>query len=286
MKILNLILIFLPLISYSQQLKTYTGEYSLDGKSGFSDYGKATYKYYENDDSERIKEGSFSFQGRTMKVEGQFKNGLRNGLWKFTNTQTSKYASNIPNIIVVSATYIAGKLNGKCSYIKTAYPSKKILESSIAYFKNNLLIGDYVYIKYPESEYDKKLSIKYSQDSLGKLNGEYRAEFYQKCCNDLGNIEDVARYENGTMIYRLCREKINGKVYYKYENGSYSKEIDNYGSKDVFSSTWDAHIGADFWIGRDGQYCGTGYNPIYATTEGLDRNGFMFFYERKNLTGK
>ncbi len=282
MKIIKLLLIFLPVISYSQQLKTYVGEYSLDGNR-YSDNGKATYTYYENENSERVKQGNFSFQGSAVKIEGQFKNGLRNGLWKFTVTQTSKYSSS-PSIIVVSVQYITGKLNGKCTFVKSAFPSKKILESSTAFFKDNLLIGEYTYTKFPESKYDKKLSIKFSQDLLGKLNGEYRAEFYQECCSSLGNIEDVVKYENGIMIYRLCREKIDGKVYFKYENGIYTKEIDKY-DRDVFSSTWDAHIGADFWIGGDCQYCGTANNPIYSTKEGIDESGFIFFYERKKLDG-
>lgn len=286
MKILNLLFVFLPLVVICQESKTYTGDYSLKGKSRYSESGKGTYKYYENEASERVKDGSFSFQGSTMKIEGQFKNGLRNGLWKFTYTNTSKYSDDNHSITVASATYINGKLNGKCTYTKTEITTKKIIESSTAYFKDNLLIGNYEYISLPQSDFEKKITIKYSQDSLGRLSGEYRAEFYQECCSNLGEIEDVVKYEAGIMTYRLCREKVDGTVYYKYENGSYSKLLDKYGSGEVFSSTWRAYIGADFWLGGDCQYCGTRYNPIYALYEGIDDTGFTYLGYRQNLKGQ
>jgi len=282
MKVLTLLLLFLPLLAESQQLKTYSGEYHLEEKSNFNDNGNAVYTFYENGSSERIKDGTFSFQGKTTKIEGQFKDGLRIGLWKISYALTSKYSIN-PCTIIVTAFYKAGKLNGKCTYVKTAYPSKKILESSFANFKENVMVGDYSYVKYPSLETDKQVTIKYAQDSSGKLNGEYIAEFYQECCDNLGQIEDIVRFENGNMTYRLCREKINGKVYYKYENGSYSKSIVNYGPKEVFSSTWDAHIGVDFWVGGDCQYCGTQFNPLYAFIDGIDLTGFTFFSDRADL---
>jgi hypothetical protein len=146
-----------------------------------------------------------------------------------------------------------------------------------------MLVGKYSYIKKTSNIGDKQITITYNQDSSGNLNGEYKAEFYQECCSDLGNIEDIIKYENGVMIYRLCREKTNGTVYYKFENGVYSKTVDNYSSKDVFSSTWDAHIGANIWIGGDCQYCGTGYNPLFAFTDGINIDNFILLRDRMNL---
>lgn len=279
MKIIKLILMLFPLFTYSQQLKVYSGEYDL-GQHPFSENGKATYKYFENESYERIKEGVFSFQGRELKIDGQYKNGLRNGLWKFTITSTSKYLGKNPYIIVATANYKNGMLHGKCIYTKSMLPSKKILETSTAFFYENILVGNYTYIKNPEFPSDKKISIQYSQDSLGQLQGEYRAEFYD---HDKGNIEDIVKYVNGTMIFRLCREKNDGKIYFKFEKGNYTKNVPSYESTDVFGTNWDAQIGADFWIGGECQYCGTEFNPIYSARDGIIYTGFVYFDSRKNI---
>lgn len=278
-RIIKLILLLLPLFTYSQQLKVYNGEYDL-GLNPFSEKGNATYNYFENESFERIKEGVFSFKGKTLKIDGQYKNGLRNGLWKFTITSNTKYLGKNPYVILATANYKNGMLHGKCVYTKSILPSKKILETSTAFFNENILVGNYLYIKNPEFPSDKKISINYSQDSLGQLQGEYRAEIYDY---DLGNIEDIVKYKNGKMIFRLCREKNDGKIYFKFENGKYTKSIPNYYSTDVFGTNWNAHIGADFWIGGKCQYCGTAFNPIYTTNDGIIEKGFVYFVRRKNI---
>ena len=88
------------------------------------------------------------------------------------------------------------------------------------------------------------------------------------------------------MVYRLCREKTKGTVYYLYKNGSYSKTLEEYGSKDIISS-WDVWIGLDFWICRIGDEgdnnTGTRVNPLYASIEGVDTTGFMLFGKRVNF---
>lgn len=283
MKYLILLFIYFPCAAICQEIKTYSGQYSLnsDKRDGprNTDYGKAVYKYFEDESSERIKSGSFSFQGNFVKIDGNFLNGLRTGLWKITCTNLRNGSG---NILVVSAQYKEGKLNGKCSSVKTEYPSKKILEVSTATFLDNKLVGEYSY-KRSMSDFGSPITIKYRQDSLGVLNGEYKADFYQECCESLGNVEDVIKFEYGNMVSRLCKEKVDGKVYYKYENGSYVKAINTSNDKDVFGSTWDAHIARDFWIGNDCQYCGTRANPLYYFTDGIDEVGFALFKERTNF---
>lgn len=278
--IYKLIFLFFTTIICAQTQKKYEGEFSLDSYNNrFQSYGKAKYTYYENEKSERIKNGIFFFQGSEIKIEGSFKDGLRSNLWKFTLNQKPTYLCNIPVTIIINVNYIKGKLNGKCTYVKTSTKTKLILELSTAFFNNNLLINDYVFSKFPETKFDRPINIRYSLNSDGKLNGKYRAEFYN---SDFGTIDDVRNYENGVMVNRLCREIVNGKVYFKYENGSYIKE-ENERDHSVLGSIWDAHIATDFWIGGECMYCGTAFNPIYATKDGLDESGFEYFDNKSKI---
>lgn len=268
---------------YSQNLKVYSGNYSSDSQSRFNDYGKTTYDYFENENSERIKNGKFIFKGSQLYINGQFINGLRNGLWKLTYKNKHPFYKNYE--IILTAMYKNGKLNGNCNYVKTLNFGKTVLEKSSATFKDNLLVGQYIFDQYyDEHEASKRIIIKYTQNLEGNLNGEYRTEFYQTCCNDLGQIEDVINFDNGIMTSRLCREKENGKVYYKYENGNYSKLLNEDKNKKVFSSSWSVYVGCDFWIGsNDQEHNGMRDNPLYTFTEGINAEGFISLQERTKL---
>ncbi len=273
MKIILLNLILFTSLIYSQNTKVYSGKYSSEDGNYFNDYGTVTYDYKEDLNSERIKDGKFIFKGSELNVDGQYKNGIRTGLWKIK--YTNKHPFFKPYVIVLSATYIDGKLNGNCSYIKTLNSSKMILEKSEAVFKDNLLVGLYTFDKYYDNHGAKKrILIKYSQNSQSQLNGEYRTEFYHSGIGNLGQIEDVITFKDGLMTYRLLREIVNGKVYLKFENGVYTKGIDE--DFDVFGSNWDVHIALNFWIN-------TVDNPLYAFKEGINQDGFITFGERIKL---
>lgn len=284
MKIILISLIFFSSIIYSQTTKEYNGKYSINGVSSFNDYGIAKYNYFENTDSERIKNGKFVFNGSRLSINGQFKNGLREGLWKIKYINTHPFYKKY--VIVLSAFYNQGKLNGNCTYIKTLNSGKLILEKSSATFKENILIDSYTFDKYfDDHAAPKRIIIKYKQNLNGELDGEYKTEFRQNCCEDLGQIEDIINFEKGEMKYRLCREKENGKIYYKFENGQYTKTIENKRSKSVFSSTWDVYIGCDFWIGdkENETYNGVANNPLYSFTEGINDEGFKSIEKRTKL---
>lgn len=273
MKIIIILLTFITSIIYSQNAKTYSGKYSSDDGNYFNDYGTVIYTYNEDVNSERIKEGKFIFKGNELSVNGQYKNGIRTGLWKIK--YTNKHSFFRPYIIVLSAQYIDGKLNGKCSYAKTLNSSKLVLEKSEAIFKDNLLVGLYTFDKYYDNHgANKRILIKYFQDTQGQLNGEYKTEFYHSGFGDLGQIEDVITFKDGLMTYRLLREITNGKVYLKFEDGNYTKgKVEDY---DVFGSNWDARIALNFWIN-------TIDNPLYSFKEGINKDGFITFAERVKL---
>ncbi|EOG6897053.1 hypothetical protein ACLH3T_002430, partial [Flavobacterium psychrophilum] len=283
-KTILILLIFFSSMIYSQNIKEYNGKYSIQGVSRFNDYGIASYNFIENKDSERIKNGKFIFKGSRLSIDGQFKNGFRDGLWKIKYTNNHPYYEKYT--IVLLAFYKQGKLDGNCTYIKSLNSGKLILEKSSAFFKENVLIGLYTFDKYfDDHKAPKRIIIKYKQDLNGQLDGEYKTEFRQECCDNLGQIEDVINYEKGEMKYRLCREKQDGKIYYKFENGQYTKSLENKSSKNIFSSTWDVYIGCDFWIGGNGNqtYNGIANNPLYAFTEGINEEGFISINERTNL---
>ena len=81
------ILLMACFASVNAQLKTYTGPVKVAVNRGNGQYrtGNVTYSYKELND-ERIKEGKFSFTtdeyGQTIKINGEFKDGKKNGHWK------------------------------------------------------------------------------------------------------------------------------------------------------------------------------------------------------------
>ena len=99
----NLLLFFLfsTLCSFSQNVQFYKGDYTLIGKFNFL-YGKASYGFYENKDSERVRTGNFSYScnwngtmaSRTyynaasnkidLTVRGKYLKNAKDGLWSTT----------------------------------------------------------------------------------------------------------------------------------------------------------------------------------------------------------
>ena len=77
-------------ISSGQSLKTYSGDYELDGYllNEIPFYmldGEATYQYYENDDYDRIRKGKFTYSGEVsengvsleLNVNGNYKEKIK-----------------------------------------------------------------------------------------------------------------------------------------------------------------------------------------------------------------
>ncbi len=245
-----LFLLLFPFLSFSQTLKTYEGIYQIK-KDHFTN-GTANYTYFENDKFERVYEGKFSFTSKNLVMSGNFKNGLREGVWKFIRNGKDwlgPYKStNEPFLSTIIVTYKAGKLNGQCSYTNINPVTKKTFITSTATFKNNLLIGKYEFASlYPGED---KYSIHYQCDSLGRVSGDFKLT----CVTNGIPIEDLRKYEAGRLKQQICRDISTGN---KFDGNS---------NENVYEDV-------DFWIYSDNgscEYCLPKGNTIYVITTGLD----------------
>jgi len=113
--IMSLLMICISMFSIAQSLKTYSGAYSIS--YSYLTSGQATYTYFEKDGLD-IKQGQFSFTGTktnytgglTIKINGQYKNNLKSGLWNYNFNAKDNISSEIS--MIMKANYSNGVPNG------------------------------------------------------------------------------------------------------------------------------------------------------------------------------
>ncbi len=249
----SLLLIFALFVftAKSQVLKTYTGSY---------ENGTATYQYYENSNYERIYQGSFRYKnGSTSLIVGQYKNNKKSGTWKLTYHGSMPFDYRDLNTEEITANYKDGKLNGMCTEKEINIKTKKIIKKSSANFVNNILVGKYEY-------YSKKnsININFSTDSSGRYNGDYYVSYTE------GNAkyEDIRKYKNGQLYFRLYRNAHSGEILQRLGSEQPTITNDNYNYP-----AWDVPFGLNFWFcdsKNDCQYCGCSRNLLYTIKYGTD----------------
>jgi hypothetical protein len=189
----------LSLISYSgltQALKNYSGAF---------ENGTAIYQYYENDKYERVYHGPFSYKSGTLTVTGKFSDDKKDGDWKAINRVSYSEFSE-----VVSGTFSKGNFEGKWIYTRTSTKTGKIIGKSIANFKNNVRVGNYEHWR---NDDENIFSINYNLNQQGTFEGDYNVT-YQK---NGKKFEELRKYRNGVLVFRLFRDLSNGEVLEKYD---------------------------------------------------------------------
>jgi hypothetical protein len=165
---LNILFFFFFFNSYSNVLKTYSGELTNDGKYG--QHGIVTYKYYEDSVThEFIKNGDFKYtftgigeyKGYTQIITGRYKNNLKEGKWTYSIVKNDYQESMNENkfysgFISMTSNYINGYADGNWLYVSSSkfrskinkYPSfiwsefsKANIDTINANFAQNLVIG-------------------------------------------------------------------------------------------------------------------------------------------------
>ncbi len=164
----------MPVCAFSQTLKNYNGTFA-DGRMGQN--GTATYSYYEDEKTnEYIKHGSFlytfngvdDYKGFNQTIKGNYKNGLKDGLW----TYTLSFADfNIENgLVMLAATnkYTTGKITLTTNY-KDGY-AHGVWKTNWSYKKRS---KDYYNREWLPFEALKTLAIEMNFDNgylAGKVN--------------------------------------------------------------------------------------------------------------------
>lgn len=209
-----LVTLFISNFSIGQTLKTFNGKY---------DNGNAIYQYYENADYERIMQGNFTYSENKFQITGQFLNNKRNGIWKSTNTY--KMGWNSTSDIVTEtciANYLEGKLNGQCTYKKVNLTTNKILINSSAYFKRNILSGNFEFNSINDRfETENDFSIKFYTNNEGYIDSTFKINFsYNKIKYEL-----IRKYKTGFLTWELSRNLSTGEILNKIDNKNI---IDNF----------------------------------------------------------
>jgi hypothetical protein len=222
---LNLLLFFLfsSLFSFSQNVQFYKGDYALTRKFNFL-YGKASYGFYENKDSERVKTGGFSYSCNwngtmasrayydaasnkiDLTVRGKYLKNAKDGLWSTTikiklPTIDDYFVYENFSKRITTQNYKKGNPHGKWKMSWQDLKSNKITQNTEINFVNNTSVGAFI-TKSPLR------TIKGSCDQNGFLNG--KVTFLED------GIEQISQYESGLLMGHVEREINSGKVIDKY----------------------------------------------------------------------
>lgn len=201
----------------AQTLKTYKG--------GVGDYANAyeTYTYYEKD-SERIKHGNYQVVGENypekLKINGNFKHGLRNGQWTFDYDQgTGK--------IIGKANFLNDTLHGNCQLTMIMpYREKNAIYSGSFTLKKGQFYGKYrTTVKYKEFT-DPEIDFNAEFDQEGFITDDYyekgfdREKFYSLDFDKDLNI-DYDSINNELFLVE------SDNVYFSYTYGEVQESLDN-----------------------------------------------------------
>lgn len=216
------ILLFLtPIISFGQNVKTYSGEY----ENGQVIKGRAKFSYYEDSKTmEYVKHGSFLYT-RILKGDygnyvenfsGNYKNGKKDGLWTYIITEkdyptqtgyytgtiklTSNFSKGIPNGLWVYSCQLSyrNKTYGGWTVAKNEKP-----ENVTATFKNGVLVGKISFLNNPS--YQEYNSITGQLTDNGFLTGKL---FLRSSTG----YEETMELKNGIMGNWVVREIKTGKI--------------------------------------------------------------------------
>lgn len=221
--ILNFTCLLFAISTYSQVLKTYSGQYNINKTFGVIPFnlvkGNATYTYFENKDYERILSGNFIYNGSynnygnkmNINTTGIYKDNLKNGIWQ---SKTVITIGKKPNSLNVVLNYTKGIPNGLWKYDYLENNISKT-ENAVLTFTNNTIVG-----KFTIKSISQKVEILGQNDNNGFLTGKIIANTLDT------NEELIMDYEEGFKIKHIMRNKSTGVISDKYN--ATPEEIENF----------------------------------------------------------
>jgi len=295
---ITLILIF-PVFVLSQNILVYQGVYSENEQDSIIEnydhsrtFNKVSYQYYENENYKRIFHGFFKLYEKKihgidsylkdLKIDGQYKDNYKDGLWKISALVFIDYRFNDDNKsfqLDTLANYSKGKLNGKCSAIGVDKKTNKNVFLSTATFKENIMVGQFIY-----KDFKKEIYIDINFDNEGYYDKEYLVQFTKYKIN----YEDRRRYKNGKLEYQLFRNMSNGNIIYKFDQtGEIDNSTDDIGGKNGYGYQWDLYDTFLYWTvgkSRGNGMMITGASHIYLIHRGIDGENLIQEGEISNLS--
>lgn len=226
----------LPVLLFCQQIEaqklvTFNGAYS-DGRL---QNGNATYTYYEDPDSrEYIRQGTFKYSfkgiggytGFDQLITGNFKEGLKNGLWKYTITMQDFGTNNSYSTgsITLQSNYKDGYAHGKwVEIISYKKRSKMLTRSGYTWGPWGQLQTTTIEMNFENGFYSGGITINDGFKNI-KITGKYDRESYADgtwmMTSPSGSKEYVYKDK---CYYQFLERDSKGQIvpqYMGYENGA------------------------------------------------------------------
>ncbi|MGL2964046.1 hypothetical protein ACSVH2_09545 [Flavobacterium sp. RSB2_4_14] len=223
-----LLLIVFVSNNYSQTTKLFNGKLDL-GITGIWQDADVSYNYYEDSSYNYVKHGLFklsfigsgNYKGINENIQGNFKNGLKNGTWTYDYNNNDIYQNDyyVTSNIKLTANYVDGLPDGTWTCIvqgknrnkKYNRNTKKmefgpwmnsLYKSTSAKFKKGILIGNLTIIEKNNEKIIETNNINFND------KGFYNGKYYTK---DTEN-EVVNEYENGFLIKSIVRDLKTGQA--------------------------------------------------------------------------
>ncbi len=229
-KNVSIILFFIVCINnnYAQTTKLFKGKLEL-GIQGLWQDADVSYNYYEDSSHNYVKNGLFkltfigngNYKGYHENIQGNFKNGLKNGIWiyDYNNNDIYQNGNYVTSTIKLIANYKDGLPDGLWNCIvEGKYRTKKynrktkkyefgawlssLSENMSSKFKKGVLVDNLTIVKKENEKITETTNINFNDS--GFFNGKY----YTKDANN----EEVSEYENGFLIKSIVRDLKSGKA--------------------------------------------------------------------------
>ncbi len=270
-------------ISTFCQTKIYSGKF--DGithrNSPAKEEGVATYQYYENSTYDRTFHGSFSFTGKTINLNGTFKDGKKIGYWRINSDNTEdnmigpdgffcmvKFNTNI------FGNFKEGRFNGEWVYNynnsiscgnKTPPKWEKHIDiKSIAHFSDGIYNGKIIHERTSAGTYE-------IEEGQFDENGFFDGVWTKK----RKSIKTIKKYNHGIYYFILEQNITTGEKLKYIDNTDWlNKILANYDKTngtsiiDSVCYSMDTIKGWHYLIWEDDQlllenYVNSDTNPLY-----------------------
>ncbi|MCE3295939.1 MAG: hypothetical protein K0R65_1653 [Crocinitomicaceae bacterium] len=184
----------------AQTLQTYKGVF---------ESGTATYQYFENEQSDRIYDGTFNYAGNPYTITGKFSKNQRIGKWKIAavNKVYKNEKSKVQLNTTVAGQYKNGSMDSTWTYsnaIKTFNPKTKKFAAkpektiSVANFADNHFVGKITY----EKGVTAKTTVSGQFNSAGFPDGLWTIKSAKE-------VEEL-RYKDGVLLSRIVKDPATG----------------------------------------------------------------------------
>ena len=212
-----LFLSFLMIESFSQETKIYNGNYE-----GATTHGQARYEYYENDNYERIFDGSFKYNATTpdyglnLTITGNYKKNKKHGKWIYKLTSTKQSSSEIKNFTSkLTGEYNKGDLKGIWTFKRTKAFNTVKKDFSKCNFVDNKFNGEFIYR-------NEAIGVKINGNfnNNGFFDGIWKVEWGKET-----PFEEIRYYKDGFCYKLIYRNLSNGKIINRFDKSSLIKSV-------------------------------------------------------------